>query len=171
MLKLLVMIALMSGIITIVSLLNTEIYSILAYCYFAFGAVSTLAIATASLLVANEVELGRAFAFLTLQAICLVLTASAIYSGYGFIKPDHLPSAPSDGLYFSIVTWTTLGYGDFQPKPELRLMAATRAVFGYLFLGLIVGSVSSLLGKSNGGRRIHDHKGPDGTENRPNDSN
>ena len=164
MLRLLVAIAVISGIITVASLMNADIYSILVYCYFAFGAVATLAIATASLLVANEIELGRAFAFLTLQALCLVLTAAAIYSGYGFVEPEGLPSTPSDGLYFSIVTWTTLGYGDFQPKPELRLMAAAQAVFGYLFLGLIVGSVSSLLGKSNRRGRIHDHDRSNGSE-------
>lgn len=42
-------------------------------------------------------------------------------------------------LYFSIVTFTTLGYGDFQPQPQMRLIAAAQAIYGYLYLGLVVG--------------------------------
>ena len=48
-------------------------------------------------------------------------------------------------LYFSIVTWTTLGYGDFTPPPELRLVAAIQALVGYLFFGLSVGLGTFLL--------------------------
>lgn len=120
-------------------------------CYGLFLASGTLAIATASLLVAGEIGLSRAFAFLTLQAICLVATCAAIYAGYGYLTPDGTTDTGSlaIGAYFSIVTWTTLGYGDFQPHPDIRMIAAGQALFGYLFLGLIVGSVSSLLGKSH----------------------
>ena len=43
-------------------------------------------------------------------------------------------------LYFSIVTITTLGYGDFQPKPGLfRLVASIGAVFGtFMWAAFIV---------------------------------
>ena len=44
-----------------------------------------------------------------------------------------------DALYFSIVTFTTLGFGDFQPVPETRLLAAFQALTGYLYLGLGIG--------------------------------
>lgn len=43
-------------------------------------------------------------------------------------------------LYFSIVTFTTLGYGDFQPSEGMRLLAAEEALFGYVFLGFMVGA-------------------------------
>jgi hypothetical protein len=43
-------------------------------------------------------------------------------------------------LFFSIVTFTTLGYGDFQPTPRMRLIAASEAIIGYLYLGLLVGA-------------------------------
>jgi len=43
-------------------------------------------------------------------------------------------------LYFSIVTFTTLGYGDFQPSEGMRLLAAQEALFGYVFLGFMVGA-------------------------------
>ena len=44
-------------------------------------------------------------------------------------------SQPSEALYFSIVTFTTLGYGDFQPAPSVRLLASLQAVLGYIALG------------------------------------
>lgn len=109
--------------------------------------VGLTALATTGLLIAKDIGVMIAFAFLSFQACMMVATTSAIFSGFGFITPDCYTAEPFDSLYFSIVTWTTLGYGDFQPKSELRLMAAFQAVFGYLFLGLIVGSISSLLGK------------------------
>ena len=40
-----------------------------------------------------------------------------------------------ESIYFSIVTATTLGYGDFAPAVDARLMAATQAITGYVFLG------------------------------------
>ena len=39
-------------------------------------------------------------------------------------------SSLSDYLYFSIVTATTLGYGDLQPVGWCRLIASTEAIFG-----------------------------------------
>ena len=44
-----------------------------------------------------------------------------------------------DSLYFSIVTFTTLGYGDIQPVPAGRLLAAFQALSGYIYLGLGIG--------------------------------
>ena len=41
--------------------------------------------------------------------------------------------------YFSIVTWTTLGYGDFSPVENLRLVAAFEATMGYFYMAILVG--------------------------------
>jgi hypothetical protein len=48
-----------------------------------------------------------------------------------------------DALYFSMVTWVTLGYGDFTPIPTLRMLAAIEAMYGYVFFGLIVALLSA----------------------------
>lgn len=45
-----------------------------------------------------------------------------------------------DCLYFSMVTWTTLGYGDLQPISSTRFVAASEALMGYFSVGLIVGA-------------------------------
>lgn len=39
-------------------------------------------------------------------------------------------------LYFSIVTWTTLGYGDLQPSAHYRLIAACQALLGYCYMAM-----------------------------------
>jgi uncharacterized protein YjbI with pentapeptide repeats len=41
-------------------------------------------------------------------------------------------------LYFSIVTFTTLGYGDLKPRYEFRLLAASEAVIGLLLSGMFL---------------------------------
>jgi hypothetical protein len=48
-----------------------------------------------------------------------------------------------DAVYYSMVTFTTLGYGDMSPSQDLRLIAASEAVLGYLYLGLLIGMVSN----------------------------
>ena len=45
-------------------------------------------------------------------------------------------------LYFSIVTMTTLGYGDVLPVgPEARLAAGFEAIVGVLYIAVLIGSI------------------------------
>ncbi|MCY4460229.1 MAG: potassium channel family protein [Albidovulum sp.] len=89
-------------------------------------------------------------AFLTrTQAISVVVTSAAInitcfavlHVSIGLIDTTEYGSEISfrDGLYFSTVTFSTLGYGDFQPTPDGRLLAASQALCGYLYMGLVIG--------------------------------
>jgi Ion channel len=41
-------------------------------------------------------------------------------------------------LYFSIVTWTTLGYGDIVPRENSRIIAAIEALSGYVVMALLI---------------------------------
>lgn len=43
-------------------------------------------------------------------------------------------------VYFATVTFTTLGYGDLQPVPAMRLLAGIEAMIGYIYLGFLVGA-------------------------------
>ena len=52
-------------------------------------------------------------------------------------KPTAIVSW-SDSLYFSIVSWTTLGFGDLQPRGWMRLVAASEALIGNIFLGTFI---------------------------------
>jgi len=50
-----------------------------------------------------------------------------------------------DAVYFSIVTWTTVGYGDFFPSIDVRLYAATLAVIGVFALAFQIGAATALM--------------------------
>ena len=61
-------------------------------------------------------------------------------------KPVH---ESWDSLYFSIVTWTTLGYGDFTPTENSRPWAVAEAVMGYAFTAILISFfVTSLLSRN-----------------------
>ena len=44
-------------------------------------------------------------------------------------------------LYFSAVTFTTLGYGDIRPTKNSRLWSASEALLGYIYLSLLLGLI------------------------------
>lgn len=48
-------------------------------------------------------------------------------------------------LYFSVTTFTSVGFGDFIPTTETRLIAAVEALTGYVLLGLSVACAFFLL--------------------------
>jgi hypothetical protein len=50
----------------------------------------------------------------------------------------------SDSFYYSTVTFTTLGYGDFTPKGFLRIIASFEALFGGMSIGFLVAGFSNL---------------------------
>lgn len=41
----------------------------------------------------------------------------------------------TDAVYFSVVVYTSLGFGDIQPKGELRLIAGVEALVGLIMIG------------------------------------
>lgn len=78
----------------------------------------------------------------------------ALSSNYVFLTVDSFSSTPFFGtvqpstsfMYFSLVTITTLGYGDLAPAaPWGRLTAASEAVIGQVFLVTFVALVVGLL--------------------------
>ncbi|MGB7417014.1 MAG: ion channel [Thermosynechococcaceae cyanobacterium] len=61
--------------------------------------------------------------FLTYFLVTSIIVFTKIYSNLGIISPDGALLSFGDYLYFSIVTWTTLGYGDLLPSGTTRLYA------------------------------------------------
>ena len=51
----------------------------------------------------------------------------------------------SDALYFSVVTITTVGYGDFIPTGAGRSIAALQGLLGYFILGIMVSTGFQLI--------------------------
>lgn len=42
--------------------------------------------------------------------------------------------------YYSVVTWTTLGYGDFIPAPDARWLVIIEVSLGYVLMALLIAS-------------------------------
>ena len=73
-------------------------------------------------------------------SLSVILLFSVIYFNYG---PDGAKGDTLASVYFSIVTFTTLGYGDIKPVDELvRILCGIQALLGATLMGLFVGSVA-----------------------------
>jgi len=65
------------------------------------------------------------------------------FEGHGVVKGDKSADV-YELVYFSVVSITTLGYGDFTPIGISRLVASLEAIFGILFIGYSISQVLSL---------------------------
>jgi hypothetical protein len=109
----------------------------------------------------------RFAAVLGLVAILqIIFMYAAIYRSEGIINMSDkniVRSDPDICLYFSIVTFTTLGYGDFAPTPPIRLLAASEALVGYVSMALLIAlfarAWSQLFGRP--AQRWYSTHGPD----------
>lgn len=101
--------------------------------------------------------LEASFAQLFGLAILLWLSFSVIFCYFSLIKESSYsePSQSgqqvskceeidfSESMYFSAVTLTTLGYGDFQPRGAGRFFAALEAVLGLMLFGVMVAKLAN----------------------------
>ncbi len=75
----------------------------------------------------------------------VVLMASSLWFAFA-PAGQGLQTKPKDGfdaIYFSIVTFTTAGYGDFYPIGFGRVFALIDVVVGLAFTALLIGKVAS----------------------------
>jgi len=79
------------------------------------------------------------------STIYMIAVFSLWYRIFG-IAPEH---SALDTLYFSAVTFSTLGYGDFKPMPSAQAFAAIQAILGNLHLGMIVGATFAATQKNS----------------------
>lgn len=99
-----------------------------------------------------------------IDVLLMVGTFALVYSGIGLLDntsdDQHVVHSFPIALYYSVVTFTTLGYGDFYPMGIGRVLAAAEAAIGYLVLGVIASTAASLLSPHNpaGGLGRHERK-------------
>ena len=67
----------------------------------------------------------------------LLVSFAQVYAFGGLIDPEgKITRDPAECLYFSAITWTTVGYGDFRPTAANRSYAAIEALSGTVFLAI-----------------------------------
>jgi len=105
-----------------------------------------------------------------LAAICIYLFIGLAFASiYGFVAAADANALFAGGLgdgtsaeriYYSYITLTTTGYGDFVPATDpARMIAITEALFGQVYLVTIVALLVSNIGAP---RRRDPNRGPDG---------
>jgi len=91
-----------------------------------------------------------------LRVFILLLFIIIIVGTFGFMFIEDL--APADAFYFSIVTITTVGYGDIHPATQLgKILAVVLIITGVgTFLGVVANGTEILLNKRE--KRIREQK-------------
>ncbi|WP_425045063.1 ion channel [Primorskyibacter sp. S87] len=76
---------------------------------------------------------------------------AAVYGSFGYYDLCVLGAKqPNDVLYFSYVTFTTLGFGDLQPVGYCRAISVAEAICGYILLGLFVAAAVGVYSRNHG---------------------
>ena len=81
--------------------------------------------------------------------LLLLATFAAAYSVVGLTDASGAENQPThayaDAAYFSVVTFTTLGYGDMHPHGAARILACVQCVVGYIVLGVLASVAAEFL--------------------------
>ncbi|PSL12661.1 ion channel [Marinobacterium halophilum] len=101
----------------------------------------------------------ESFAHFLIVVILMIFMFAFLYRVVGLccdaegntFDPDWL-----NAIYFSVVTWTTLGYGGFSPPENLKLFAMAEALMGQVFMAMIVGKTIFLLQRNDKGENLKD---------------
>ncbi|MDA9672898.1 ion transporter [Paracoccaceae bacterium] len=87
-------------------------------------------------------------------SVAFVLSSSLIYYAEHKVQPEDFRSIP-DAMYWSIITLTTVGYGDVSPITVFgKGIAAITAIFGVVVVALLTGIVANAFNKQMERRKI-----------------
>jgi hypothetical protein len=90
-----------------------------------------------------QINMQRLLGDIVVSSLFHIVVFACVFRTFRIIDGDgELVQTPNfaDHFYFSVVTFSTLGYGDFVPSGNSRLFAAYEALIGNLHLGFLVGA-------------------------------
>jgi hypothetical protein len=138
------------------------------------GACVFLPITLATLIGAVVIEVrerhNNTWAMLYIMAahlISVIILYADIYRHLGLLQGESLITEATDFIYFSVVTWTTLGYGDIIPSPKARLFAASEAMYGYIAMTLYLAVIFHLISARSYDQKPSANNSTDNTETSP----
>ena len=74
----------------------------------------------------------------TLIPLFIVLFAYCYLDGQVCFQGNCVLNNPHDALYFSVVTFTSLGYGDYHPMGRMRLFASVEVLTGIILTPALI---------------------------------
>ena len=91
----------------------------------------------------SQLQNGGKLVRLILIQLFIMISFGVFYYYIGTINKDHFTMSqamtPLDALYLSIVTQTTVGYGDISPKsPLARIVSMIQMILGYIVIANIL---------------------------------
>lgn len=93
-------------------------------------------------LLADPDRLWLEVVLLGVNVATLILVFAWVHHQIGIMDASGPIARPTrdfgDAVYFSVVTLTTVGYGDFYPMGAGRAIAAMQGLVGYVILGILV---------------------------------
>ena len=97
-----------------------------------------------------------------LNVLLLIAAFAGIYAQLGLADTtggggESMTYRYTDALYYSTVTFTTLGYGDLQPRGACRILAGMETFVGYIVLGLLASTATSFIQAAAKKRQGDDH--------------
>ena len=89
-----------------------------------------------------RINIFRLFIDTLISDVLIICSFAVLYHEYGLVFDGEIIfSTALNAIYFSAVTFSTLGFGDFAPAPQARHLAAIEALIGNLHLGVIVAAI------------------------------
>lgn len=101
------------------------------------------------------IDFGRSLAKPAAYALVLALTFGVVYSfdkafAWGLIDYSSSAESPISPFYYSVVTYTTLGFGDITPKNWLgEVVVVAEVVMGYTTLGLLLSILANRVARQS----------------------
>jgi len=107
----------------------------------------------ARLVTALKATVGRrGFLYVLALFVLLVVMAGAIMS---LVEPQTVKGNMWDGMWWAVVTATTVGYGDISPAtPQSRLVAVALMLFGIGLTATLAASVAAYFVNQDGGTNL-----------------
>ncbi len=78
-------------------------------------------------------------------AVCVIAGYARTFMAFQILCNGKLTESFKDCLYLSVALFTNTGCADCTPTPQLRLLAASEALFGYLALGVFTACLIVIL--------------------------
>jgi hypothetical protein len=122
---------------------------VISVCIIFIGLFLSLILKELKLLLFHGKIKRKAVLLIIINFILMINSFAFVYSSLGIINNavEGTPVVYSYDLclYYSIVTFTTLGYGDFYPTGIGRAVAAIEALTGFVVLGIFASTAITIL--------------------------